>query len=66
MNLYNRIDSDAVIQRKEETKNINVSLHAFGKVVTALTTSSSQHIPYRDSKLTRILQGRMKATTIII
>lgn len=53
-----RLDSDAKLQQQTETKNINVSLHTFGKVVMTLTTSSSTgHVPYRDSKLTRILQG---------
>jgi hypothetical protein len=41
----------------DEAKNINSSLSAFGKVVLALTSGSNQHVPYRDSKLTRILQG---------
>ena len=44
-------------QRMDEAKNINSSLSAFGKVVLALTSGSNQHVPYRDSKLTRILQG---------
>ncbi len=37
---------------------------AFGKVVLALTSASSMHIPYRDSKLTRILQDRYDACVI--
>jgi hypothetical protein len=28
----------------------------FGKVILALTSPGNQHVPYRDSKLTRILQ----------
>jgi hypothetical protein len=44
-------------KRMDEAKNINSSLSAFGKVVLALTSGGSQHVPYRDSKLTRILQG---------
>ena len=56
--IYFRIDSDAKVQQQTETKNINVSLHTFSKVIMSLTSGSgSQHIPYRDSKLTRILQG---------
>jgi len=36
---------------------INKSLSALGNVINALTeTKSGAHIPYRDSKLTRILQ----------
>ena len=38
---------------------INRSLSAMGNVVCALTDSRSMHIPYRDSKLTRVLQARL-------
>jgi hypothetical protein len=41
--------------RLDELKNINKSLSAFGKVILALTSPGSQHVPYRDSKLTRLL-----------
>lgn len=51
-----RLDTEAQIRQQEETKNINVSLHTFSKVVSALTTPSVKYIPYRDSKLTRLLQ----------
>lgn len=40
-------------------RNINASLTTFGKVVLALTSPGSHHVPYRDSKLTRILQGSL-------
>jgi len=39
----------------EETKKINLSLSALGNVIHALA-SHNEHIPYRDSKLTRLLQ----------
>ena len=86
---------EAQSKLQEETKNINVSLHTFGKVhidhidcifwsphtdsnvlhvfvavqvVTALTTAGVKHVPYRDSKLTRLLQdclgGNCKTTLI--
>ncbi|KRX06862.1 P-loop containing nucleoside triphosphate hydrolase [Pseudocohnilembus persalinus] len=52
----------------EEAKKINLSLSCLGNVINALTTKSS-HIPYRDSKLTRILQeslgGNFKTAIIV-
>ncbi|KAG8961252.1 Kinesin heavy chain [Tulasnella sp. 419] len=53
----------------EEAKKINKSLSALGMVINALTDGKSSHIPYRDSKLTRILQeslGGNSRTTLII
>ncbi|KAI6188686.1 Kinesin-like protein [Aphelenchoides besseyi] len=53
----------------EEAKNINKSLSALGNVISALAEGTKGHIPYRDSKLTRILQeslGGNSRTTIII
>ncbi|RXH82323.1 hypothetical protein DVH24_036664 [Malus domestica] len=46
----------------EEAKTINKSLSALGNVINALTCGSSgkaNHIPFRDSKLTRILQDSL-------
>ncbi|OIW13554.1 hypothetical protein TanjilG_29295 [Lupinus angustifolius] len=46
----------------EEAKAINKSLSALGNVVNSLTCSmqgKAGHIPYRDSKLTRILQDAL-------
>lgn len=43
-------------QTLEEAKMINKSLSALGNVINALTEAKSgAHVPYRDSKLTRIL-----------
>jgi kinesin family protein 5 len=38
-----------------EAKKINTSLSTLGKVIQALSERSN-HVPYRDSKLTRLLQ----------
>eukprot|EP01052_Picozoa_sp_SAG31_P009514 SAG31_NODE_501_length_14835_cov_11.191979_1_plen_303_part_00 len=51
-----------------EAKNINKSLHALGSCINALSKDKG-HVPFRDSKLTRILQeslgGNCKTTVII-
>jgi kinesin family protein 5 len=52
-----------------EAKNINKSLTTLGLVINALTDGKSTHVPYRDSKLTRILQeslGGNSKTSLII
>lgn len=56
-------------QTLEEAKKINKSLSALGMVINSLTDGKSTHVPYRDSKLTRILQeslGGNSRTTLII
>ncbi|KAI8093477.1 kinesin heavy chain [Halteromyces radiatus] len=56
-------------QTLEEAKKINKSLTALGMVIYSLTDGKSSHVPYRDSKLTRILQeslGGNSRTTLII
>jgi kinesin family member 5 len=56
-------------QTLEEAKQINKSLSALGNVINALTDGKSKHIPYRDSKLTRVLQeslGGNSRTTLVI
>ena len=45
---------------KEATK-INLSLSALMNVITALVDGKSSHVPYRDSKLTRLLQDSLGA-----
>ena len=55
--------------RLEEAKNINKSLTVLGQVINALTDGKSTHIPYRDSKLTRVLQdslGGNSKTALIV
>ncbi|EAS01503.2 kinesin motor catalytic domain protein (macronuclear) [Tetrahymena thermophila SB210] len=48
-------------KRLEECKKINQSLSCLGNVISALTDSKSpkSHIPYRDSKLTRLLEDSL-------
>ena len=47
-------------KRLEECKKINQSLSALGNVIAALTdTKGRSHIPYRDSKLTRLLEDSL-------
>lgn len=46
----------------EELRNINQSLTTLGKVVAGLS-NKSLHVPYRDSKLTRILQDSIGGNT---
>jgi myosin heavy subunit len=49
--------------RLKEATKINLSLSALGNVISALVDGKSQHIPYRDSKLTRILQDSLGGNT---
>lgn len=47
-------------KRLEESKKINQSLSCLGNVIAALTDQKPRsHIPYRDSKLTRLLEDSL-------
>jgi hypothetical protein len=50
---------------QEEAKNINKSLSALGDVIASLASSSS-HVPYRNSKLTFLLQDSLAASAKVM
>ncbi|XP_044004559.1 kinesin-like protein KIF3B [Aphidius gifuensis] len=45
--------------RLKEASKINLSLSALGNVISALVDGKTTHVPYRDSKLTRLLQDSL-------
>ena len=45
--------------RLNEARSINTSLSALGNVIAALAEDKNVHVPYRDSKLTRLLQDSL-------
>jgi hypothetical protein len=51
--------SESTGQRMAEAQSINLSLTCLGKVVGSLGSGPDTHIPYRDSKLTRMLQNAL-------
>ncbi|KAF0875583.1 kinesin-like protein KIF17 [Crocuta crocuta] len=50
-------------ERLKEASKINLSLSALGNVISALVDGRCRHIPYRDSKLTRLLQDSLGGNT---
>lgn len=60
--------SGAINQRAKEAGSINQSLLTLGRVINALSDSkksktSNSHIPFRESKLTRLLQDSLGGNT---
>ncbi|XP_030211624.1 kinesin family member 3Cb [Gadus morhua] len=55
-------------KRLKEAAKINLSLSALGNVISALVDGRSTHVPYRDSKLTRLLQDSLggNAKTVML
>jgi kinesin family member 3B len=51
--------------RLDEASKINQSLAALGNVIAALT-EGSKHIPYRDSRLTRMLQDSLGGNSLTV
>ena len=60
---FQRVCLDAEGERLREATRINLSLSALGNVISALVDSRTKHIPYRDSKLTRLLQDSLGGNT---
>jgi kinesin family member 17 len=50
-------------ERMKEATKINLSLSALGNVISALVDGKTKHVPYRDSKLTRLLQDSLGGNT---
>lgn len=52
--------------RLKEATKINLSLSALGNVISSLVDKRSTHIPYRDSKLTRLLQDSLGGNSLTL
>ena len=53
-------------KKNSESGSINKSLLALGKCITALTSQNKGYIPWRDSKLTRLLQEPLSGNSRIV
>ncbi|KAK9763818.1 Kinesin-like protein kip2 [Basidiobolus ranarum] len=69
ISLLNLIDlagsekASSSVDRRKESAYINKSLLTLGNVISKLTEDKSGHVPYRDSKLTRILQSALSGNS---
>nr|CAB3259105.1 kinesin-like protein KIF3A [Phallusia mammillata] len=54
-----QVKTGATGQRLKEATKINLSLSTLGNVISALVDGRSTHVPYRNSKLTRMLQDSL-------
>ena len=54
------------VERVKELTSINRSLSALGNCVSALLQKNRGHIPYRDSKLTRLLQDSLGGNALTL
>eukprot|EP01059_Diplonema_ambulator_P032394 TRINITY_DN6335_c0_g1_i1.p1 TRINITY_DN6335_c0_g1~~TRINITY_DN6335_c0_g1_i1.p1 ORF type:complete len:758 (+),score=216.30 TRINITY_DN6335_c0_g1_i1:239-2512(+) len=50
----------------QESIEINASLLALGKVISALGAGTKQHIPYRDAKLTKLLKHALGGNSLTL
>ena len=58
--------TDATGDRLKEAQNINRSLSALGDVINSLGSKKSTHVPYRNSKLTFLLQVSFELLKLIL
>eukprot|EP00741_Cyanophora_paradoxa_P009082 tig00000145_g8795.t1 len=59
-------DSKSEGSQVKETTNINRSLFTLGKVISALGEKGSTHVPYRDSKLTKLLMDSLGGSSLTL
>ena len=58
--------TDASGDRLKEAQNINKSLSALGDVINALGDRKKGHVPYRNSKLTYLLQDSLSGNSKVL